>query len=148
MMVLCCSQLDKNRINVVSNSLESNLRDFIKKDNIDCNRTTSLLFTCKMEQKRLCLMPISIEELEGTIRKIITDSLRENLNSSPSKSDGDFLTRNETAQLLRVTLPTLYDWTKRGYLISYRMGSRIRYKRSEVNEAFDSGQLQKYGRAV
>lgn len=101
-----------------------------------------------MEQKTLCLMPISIEELEGTIRKIITDSLRENLNSSPSKSDGDFLTRNETAQLLRVTLPTLYDWTKRGYLISYRMGSRIRYKRSEVNESFDSGQLQKFGRAV
>lgn len=101
-----------------------------------------------MQTKSFCLLPISIEELEDTIRKVLTDSLRENQISIPSKLDGDFLTRNETAQLLRVTLPTLYDWTKRGYLQSYRMGSRIRYKRSEVNAAFDSGQLQKYGRAV
>lgn len=101
-----------------------------------------------METKSICLLPISIEELENTIRKIINDSLQENLMISPSKTDGDFLTRKETAQILRVTLPTLYDWTKRGYLQSYRMGSRIRYKRSEVNEAFNSGQLQKYGRTV
>ena len=93
-------------------------------------------------------MPISIEELESTIRKVITDSLRENQMAVPSKLDNDYLTRIETAQMLRVTLPTLSDWTKRGILNSYRMGSRIRYKRSEVNEAFDSGQLQKYGRAV
>jgi excisionase family DNA binding protein len=101
-----------------------------------------------METKSICLLPISIEELEDTIRKVITDSLRDNQMSIPSKSDGGFLTRNETAQLLKITLPTLYEWTKRGYLQSYRMGSRIRYKRSEVNEAFDSGQLQKYGRVI
>ena len=101
-----------------------------------------------MLQKSICLLPISIEELEDTIRKVITDSLRENQMAVPSKSDDDYLTRMETAKLLRVTLPTLADWTKRGILKSYRMGTRIRYKRSEVNESFDSGQLQKYGRAV
>lgn len=100
-----------------------------------------------MEQKHICLLPISIEELEDTIRKVITDSLRENQFSNSSVYDADYLTRIETAKLLRVTLPTLSDWTKRGILNSYRMGSRIRYKRSEVNASFDSGQLQKYGRA-
>ena len=101
-----------------------------------------------MQQKQLCLLPISIEELEGTIRRVITDSLRENQFSKPSNPEADYLTRIETAKLLRVTLPTLADWTKRGILKSYRLGTRIRYKRSEVNESFDSGQLQKYGRAV
>jgi excisionase family DNA binding protein len=101
-----------------------------------------------MQQKSLCLLPISFEELEDTIRKVITDSLRENQLSKPSNSEADYLTRIETARLLRVTLPTLTDWTKRGILKSYRMGTRIRYKRSEVNESFDSGKLQKYGRAV
>ena len=100
-----------------------------------------------MEQKHICLLPISIEELEDTIRKVITDSLRENQFSNSSVYDADYLTRIETAKLLRVTLPTLSEWTKRGILNSYRMGSRIRYKRSEVNASFDSGQLQKYGRA-
>lgn len=101
-----------------------------------------------MEQKHICLLPISIEELEDTIRKVISDSLRENQFSNSSVYDADYLTRIETAKLLRVTLPTLSDWTKRGILNSYRMGSRIRYKRSEVNASFDSGQLQKYGRVV
>lgn len=107
-----------------------------------------LLSTVNMQQKHICLLPISIEELEDTIRKVITDSLRENQLSKPSNPEADYLTRIETARLLRVTLPTLSEWTKRGILHSYRMGSRIRYKRSEVNESFDSGQLQKYGRAV
>ena len=106
-----------------------------------------LLSIGNMQQKQLCLLPISIEELEGTIRKVITDSLRENQLSKPSNPEADYLTRIETANLLRVTLPTLSEWTKRGILNSYRMGSRIRYKRSEVNASFDSGQLQKYGRA-
>jgi excisionase family DNA binding protein len=101
-----------------------------------------------MEQKHICLLPISIEELEDTIRKVISDSLRENQFSNSSVYDADYLTRIETAKLLRVTLPTLSDWTKRGILNSYRMGSRIRYKRSEVKASFDSGQLQKYGRVV
>jgi excisionase family DNA binding protein len=107
-----------------------------------------LLSIVNMQQKSLCLLPISFEELEDTIRKVITDSLRENQLSKPSNSEADYLTRIETARLLRVTLPTLTDWTKRGILKSYRMGTRIRYKRSEVNESFDSGKLQKYGRAV
>ena len=36
-------------------------------------------------------MPISLEELENTIRKVITDSLRENQMAVPSKSDNDYL---------------------------------------------------------
>ena len=91
-----------------------------------------LLSIGNMQQKSLCLLPISFEELEDAIRKLITDSLRENQMSIPSKSDNDYLTRIETAKLLRVTLPTLADWTKRGILKSYRMGTRIRYKRLEV----------------
>jgi excisionase family DNA binding protein len=101
-----------------------------------------------MQQKQIHLIQMSIEEFEEIIDKKLTDSWQKIQFLSPSNSVDDFLTRNETAQMLRVTLPTLYDWTKRGYLQSYRMGSRIRYKRSEVNEAFDSGQLQKYGRVI
>ena len=108
---------------------------------------TRYLFV-NMQQKQIHLIQMSIEELEEIIDKKLTDSWQKIQFFYPSNSVDDFLTRNETAQMLRVTLPTLYDWTKRGYLQSYRMGSRIRYKRSEVNEAFDSGQLQKYGRAV
>ncbi|MBT4401732.1 MAG: helix-turn-helix domain-containing protein [Bacteroidetes bacterium] len=52
------------------------------------------------------------------------------------KSD-KYLTRLETADLLKVTLPTLHTWTKKGYLQAYRIGERnVYYKLDEVLSAF------------
>jgi hypothetical protein len=38
---------------------------------------------------------------------------------------------------LKITLPTLHDWTKLGYLRSYKMGTRVLYKQSEVIETLE-----------
>ena len=51
---------------------------------------------------------------------------------TPTASDEKLLTRIETAKLLGVTLPTIYDWTKKGVLNAYRIGNRIRYKHAEI----------------
>jgi len=49
----------------------------------------------------------------------------------------EYLTRLETAKLLKVTLPTLHSWTKKGYLKAYRVGERnVYYKLPEVLSAF------------
>ena len=40
--------------------------------------------------------------------------------------------RVDAAQLLGITLPTLRDYTRRGLVEGYRIGTRVRYKRSEV----------------
>ena len=45
------------------------------------------------------------------------------------------LSRKETSQLLKISLPTLYRWTKDGTLTSYYMGSRVYYKYSEIMES-------------
>jgi excisionase family DNA binding protein len=42
------------------------------------------------------------------------------------------ITRTETAQMLGVTLPTIYDWTKKRIITAYRIGNRVRYKHSEI----------------
>jgi excisionase family DNA binding protein len=42
------------------------------------------------------------------------------------------LTRDQAAQLLGITLPTLRDYTRKGYVTGYRIGTRVRYKRNEV----------------
>lgn len=43
------------------------------------------------------------------------------------------LTREETAQLLKISLPTLWDWTNRRKILqSYRICNAIRYKEVEV----------------
>lgn len=42
------------------------------------------------------------------------------------------LTRKEAAKLLGVSLVTILDWTKKGKITGYRIASRIRYKRHEL----------------
>jgi len=55
----------------------------------------------------------------------------------------EYITRKEVATLLKVCLPTLHDWTKLGWLQSYKMGNRVLYKKHEVEEALQQVQFQK-----
>lgn len=47
----------------------------------------------------------------------------------------EFITRKQAANLLRVSLPTVNDWTKTGKIKGYRIGSRIRFKRHEIENS-------------
>lgn len=47
----------------------------------------------------------------------------------------ELLTRQETAQMLSMSLVTLGKYTKLGILPSYRIGSKIRYKKKDVLQA-------------
>jgi excisionase family DNA binding protein len=44
----------------------------------------------------------------------------------------ELLTREGAAELLGITLPTLREYTNRGLVTGYRIGTRVRYKRTEV----------------
>lgn len=49
----------------------------------------------------------------------------------------EYLSVNETAELVGVTPFTIRSYTKKGILTRYRIGTRIRYKRSEVMNAIE-----------
>lgn len=82
------------------------------------------------------LSPLTLEqlkaEIEAAVRKEIT-TLVESLN--PPKQEDELITRKQAAKLLGVSLVTITDWTKTGKIIGYRIASRIRYKRSEVENS-------------
>lgn len=46
-----------------------------------------------------------------------------------------YLTRQQVAELLGVSLVTLTDWTNKGFISSYRLGNKVYYKRSEIDAA-------------
>jgi len=48
------------------------------------------------------------------------------------KTPTEFLTRNETRDMLKVDLSTIHNWTKRGKLKAYGIGNRVYYRRDEV----------------
>lgn len=53
------------------------------------------------------------------------------------KEQSGYLSRKEVAALLKITLPTLHQWTKEGVLPSYKIGTRVLYKESEVKATLE-----------
>jgi hypothetical protein len=47
----------------------------------------------------------------------------------------EYLTRQEVAVILKVSLVTISDWNKKKILNPYRLSNLIRYKRAEIEEA-------------
>lgn len=77
------------------------------------------------------LTGLNANELLERIGQLIDAKLGVQVQTT-SEKQSDYLTRKEVAERLKITLPTLHDWTKLGYLKAYKMGSRVLYKENEV----------------
>jgi len=51
------------------------------------------------------------------------------------KESNELLTREETAKYLKISLSTLWHWSKKGILPSYGIGNRVYYKISEIESS-------------
>lgn len=79
-----------------------------------------------------------ILEIENTqssdfIPKILNgfkDILKE--HGELSKDSEILLTREETAEMLSISLVTLWKYTKDNLVPAYRIGTKVRYKKSEI----------------
>jgi hypothetical protein len=59
------------------------------------------------------------------------DELKQNF--TPKEPD-EFMSRNETAKLLKISLVCLHDWMNKGILKPYKMGNKTYFSRKEVTE--------------
>lgn len=64
--------------------------------------------------------------------------LSELLKTVKPQPETQLLTRQEVAKWLDISLPTLHAWTKSGILQAYRIGNKVRYKKSEVMDSLQS----------
>lgn len=84
-------------------------------------------------------------EIQGIEAKALL-SLFENVNSRLNElqkavapqPETTLLTRKEVAKMLGISLPTLHSWVKNGTIQAYRIGNKVRFKKSEVLEALQS----------
>ena len=67
------------------------------------------------------------ENIEASLLKL-NSSLKENPQTK-------VLTRQEVSEMLGVSLPTLHSYCKKGVIVSYRLGNKVRFKHSDVLEA-------------
>lgn len=98
-----------------------------------------------MNTTQVLFSTISISELESRIAKILTEILDRQGHKTTAAAD-EYITRKETAQILKISVVTLHHWTRQGLIQHYKISSRVRYKRAEVMQLLENGSLTKYGR--
>jgi predicted DNA-binding transcriptional regulator AlpA len=89
-----------------------------------------------------------INDRLANIEQMILDMFSELMRQDKQKDSNilpeqiDFLTRNEVCKLLQITSKTLYNWGARGILMPTKIGSRIIYNKSEINEILSKSKFK------
>jgi hypothetical protein len=83
----------------------------------------------------LQLIEVTPQQLQEEILKGIKIQLKEFASLSKATAHEEYLTRQETATLLKVDLSTLWYWKKKGILTPSGLSSRVYYKRSDIDKA-------------
>ena len=83
--------------------------------------------------KNLLIQNVTLQELQEMISNTLEEKFKALNISTRERVEEDLLTRKETAKLLRISLPTLADWTRQGILKSINLGRRVLYARLKCN---------------
>jgi len=92
----------------------------------------------------LILHEITSEDLKKIIREALDEKSQEENFKRKSDESTTYLNRFEVVKILKISLPTLNNWSKAGILQSYRIGNRVLYKADEINQAVQSVRNIKY----
>jgi excisionase family DNA binding protein len=86
-----------------------------------------------MKNLRFEDLPKAAESVLAKLAQIEMELHNIKTNFQP-KEPIELMTRQEVADFFQISLVTVHDWTKKELLKSYRIGNRVRYKRSEIIE--------------
>lgn len=77
-----------------------------------------------------------IADLEQAIKNVLKENVFNNvLDNIRQENSLSMYSREATADMLCVSLPTLNEWTKQGIIRAFRIGGRVLYKLEDINDA-------------
>ena len=88
-----------------------------------------------MTQNVLQMYNSTPEQLTASILEGVRIQIENLKKDFQPKIPTEYLTRNEVAELLKVDLSTVYNWTVKGKLQSFGLGGRVYYKRQEIEQS-------------
>jgi hypothetical protein len=84
-----------------------------------------------MKHSSTLIHNISSDEIESFFKEIRKE-LNEIKENFQPKTPEEFLTRNEVRDMLKVNYSTIHKWCLKGKLIPFGIGSRVYFKRSDI----------------
>lgn len=85
-----------------------------------------------MITKTIQIQDITVEELAEKVADKLLNKIKHYLDDLPINESDVYLTRQETADFLKVNLTTIWHWTNKGKLKSYGIGNRKYYNKKEI----------------
>jgi hypothetical protein len=85
--------------------------------------------------QKLQFIGIEPEQLQNAIIEGVKLQLDDFKKNFEPKTPTEYLTRQETADLLKVDLSTIHNYTKRKILQSWGIQGRVYFKRSEIEKS-------------
>ena len=85
--------------------------------------------------KQIQFIQVTPEQLQDAIIEGVKTQLQDLKTHFQPKEPNEYLTRNEIAEMRKIDLSTVHNWSKKGILQAYQCGGRIFYKRKNVEEA-------------
>lgn len=87
-----------------------------------------------MVQTQIILQGITPDQLYDSLISRLDQRLADLVNK-PEPEPIKYLTRQETADLLSISLVTLHDWSRKKILNPYRLGNRVYYRSDEIDQS-------------
>ncbi len=87
-----------------------------------------------IRKKQVTIQSISADEMQEILKTTFIDVL-DNVTSLSKPQKAQYISRNEVAKILGVTSRCIYNWTKKGILVSYTIGGKVRYRSEEIENA-------------
>lgn len=97
-----------------------------------------------MSEREITILNISLSELKELMQKAIQEEFTQlKLQDLKPVSGDQYLSKVQTANLLKISLPTLTKYVKKGVIPAYHIGCNIRFRESEVKASLEI--IQKKG---
>ena len=93
---------------------------------------------------QILLNGVNLNELLEKIGQLVESKLQSIAPHNAQTNRSNFISRQEVSKLLMISLPTLNEYTKIGWLNSYKLGKRVLYKTEEVLACVDKVATHKY----
>ena len=81
------------------------------------------------------------EDFKNEIISGVVTQIKDLMLNNKPENQNDLLSRTETANLLKISLVKLWQLTKNKVIPVYKIGNKVLYKRSEVEQLFNSNLL-------
>lgn len=86
-------------------------------------------------ENSIMLHNLAPNDLEELIRKVVIEQVEAFRKNTSTENPDELLSREDACLLLKISLTSLWNWTKKGKLVAYGIGNRIYYKRGELIES-------------